>query len=307
MITQHELAQAISLLKAGKLIAFPTETVYALAGDATNLSAILKIFSLKQRPLSQPLSVLLPEGYPMGRWASDIPEVAEKLAERFWPGPLTLVLKKEKSILPELTGGQAKIGLRVPDHPIAQTLLSSFAGGVAAPSANRWAQLSPTQINHVRSEFDQELELIIDGGPCSMGIESTIIDVTFDVPRILRLGALSLAQIESVTPYEIEKITLSPRFSKKPLIKQVSQQVLADILDSDLNQYPTLTVFALSAAKKQHKNLTWIPMPSEANQYGQKLYQYLHASKSMSNNILVESVPKLKAWASIQLILDQHT
>ncbi|OIZ99741.1 threonylcarbamoyl-AMP synthase [Rickettsiella grylli] len=307
MITNNELASAVSCLKAGKLIVLPTETVYALAGDATNLNAILQIFSLKRRPLNQPLSVLLAKEHPMTRWARDIPEVAEKLAERFWPGPLTLILKKEKTVLPELTGGQHKIGLRVPDHPIAQAVLSSFARGVAAPSANRSTALSPTHIKHVRAEFDQPLEWMIDGGPCRIGIESTIIDVTFTIPRILRLGALPLAKIASITPYEIEKSTSPSCFSKKPLITQVSKQVLDEVVDTNLNHCQPVTVFAFSPAKKKHKNVTWIQMPSEASRYGQQLYYYLHESKAMHHRILVEAVPKRNHWAGIQFILDQYS
>lgn len=307
MINSNELAIAVKLLKEGKLVVFPTETVYALAGDAKNLAAVQQIFALKQRPLNQPLSVLLAKDHPLDRWAKDIPPVAEKLAEHFWPGPLTLIFNKQKSVLSELTGGQGKIGLRVPDHPIALAILNSFGSGLAAPSANQSAHLSPTEIKHVREEFDNKIELIIDGGPCSIGIESTIIDVTFDIPRILRLGAISLEQIESITPYEIEESRLSHCFSKKPLIEQVSKQELDHMIDNYLNQRKTLTVFGLSSAKKKHKNLIWIHMPNVASQYGQSLYKYLHEAEQLSDKILVESVPKLKAWAGIQLILDKYS
>lgn len=307
MINANELAKAIKLLKEGKLIVFPTETVYALAGDARNLLAIQQIFALKKRPTNQPLSVLLAKEHPLGRWARNIPPVAEKLAQHFWPGPLTLILQKEKSVLTALTSGQDKIGLRVPDHPIAQAILHAFGSGLAAPSANRSAHLSPTRIEHVRQEFDSKLELIIDGGPCAIGIESTIIDVTFDVPRILRLGAISLEQLKTIIPYEIE--TAFPHhLSKKPLLRQVSKQELACLIDSYLNQHKTLTVLGLSPAKKKYKNLTWICMPYDANQYAQVLYKYLHeAEHQSSDEILVESVPKLKAWTGIQSILDKHS
>ncbi|WP_342147123.1 L-threonylcarbamoyladenylate synthase [Rickettsiella endosymbiont of Aleochara curtula] len=307
MINANELAKAIKLLKEGKLIVFPTETVYALAGDAGNLLAIQQIFALKKRPANQPLSVLLAKEHPLDRWARDIPPVAEKLAQHFWPGPLTLILHKEKSVLTALTSGQDKIGLRVPDHPIAQAILNAFGSGLAAPSANRSAHLSPTQIEHVRQEFDSKLELVIDGGPCAIGIESTIIDVTFDVPRILRLGAISLEQLKSVIPYEIET-ALSHRLSKKPLLRQVFKQELECLIDNYLNQHKTLTVLGLSPAKKKYKKLTWICMPTDASLYAQVLYKYLHeAEHQSSDEILVESVPKLKAWTGIQSILDKHS
>lgn len=309
MINSNELAIAVELLKEGKLIAFPTETVYALAGDARNLAAVQQIFALKKRPISQALSVLLANAQSMGKWAREIPLVAEKLAQHFWPGPLTLILHKEKSVLTALTGGQDKIGLRVPDHPIAQAILNSFDSGLAAPSANRSSHLSPTQIEHVRQEFDNEIELIIDGGPCTVGIESTIIDVTFAIPRIIRLGAISLEQLKSITTYEIEEFTLSHSLSKKKsLLKQVSKQELAFIIDSYLNQNKTLTVFGLGPPKKKYKNLTWIRMPNDATQYGQVLYKYLHeAEQHVNDAILVESVPRLKAWTGVQAILDKYS
>lgn len=307
-IDKDKLSKAVELLKEGKLIVFPTETVYALAGDARNLAAVQQIFALKKRPTNQALSVLLAKGHPLDRWACDISPVAERLAEQFWPGPLTLILNKKKSVLTQLTGGQDKIGLRVPDHPIAQAILTVFADGLAAPSANRSAYLSPTQIEHVRQVFDNEIELMIDGGPCTIGVESTIIDVTFDVPRILRLGAITLEQIKSITSYEIEESRLSNHLSKKPLLKQASKQQLEYVIDSYLNQQKTLTVFGLGPTKKKYKNLTWIHMPNDASQYSQVLYKYLHeAEQHISDGILVESIPKLEIWAGIQSILDKYS
>lgn len=309
MITIDKLTKAVTLLKKGKLIVFPTETVYALAGDASNLAAVHQIFHLKERPATQPLSVLLAKEHSLQEWASDIPPIAEKLAERFWPGPLTLILPKKKSVLTALTGGQNKIGLRVPDHPVAQAILKAFGSGLAAPSANRSSHLSPTQIEHVRQEFDHKLDLVIDGGPCAIGIESTIIDVTYAIPRILRLGAISLDAVKSITTYEIKEFTLS-HLSKNPLLKQVSKQNLEFIMDSYLEQHKTLTVFGFGPGPvpNKYKNLTWIDMPNEVNQYGQVLYKHLHeAEQQVSNEIFVEFVPRLKVWAGIQAILDKYS
>ena len=306
MVTIEKLSEAVKLLKKGKLIVFPTETVYALAGDASNLAAVQQIFVLKERPINQPLSVLLAKEHALQQWTCDIPSIAEKLAERFWPGPLTLIFHKKKSVSSVLTGGQNKIGLRVPDHPVAQAILKDFGSGLAAPSANRSSHLSPTQIEHVYQEFDNKLDLIIDSGPCTIGIESTIIDVTFAIPRILRLGAISLEEVKSITAYEVEESIVQP--SKKPLLKQVSKQELESIIDSYLKQDKTLTVFGLESIKKKNKNLTWISMPNDAGQYGQVLYKYLHeAEQHVSNEILVESVPRLKAWSGVQAILDKYS
>jgi L-threonylcarbamoyladenylate synthase len=309
MINLSELDLAIELLKHGKLIVFPTETVYALAGDARNLSAVKQIFMLKGRPLNQPLSVLLAEDHSLDAWARDISPLARKLAQHFWPGPLTLILHKEKSVLSELTGGQNKIGLRVPDHPIAQAILKGFASGLAAPSANRSAHFSPTQIEHVRQEFDNKLELIIDGGPCSLGIESTIIDVTVNIPRILRLGAISLESIRQIIPCKWIKPSIqSHQFSSKLILQQIARGQLEEIIETYLNQGKTLTVFGLSAESIRHKNLVWIVMPNNSIQYAQVLYKYLHeAEQRASDKILVESVPELKVWSGIQSILDKNS
>lgn len=306
MITIEKLSEAVKLLKKGKLVVFPTETVYALAGDACNLGAVQRIFVLKERPIYQPLSVLLAKEHDLLQWACDIPPIAKKLAERFWPGPLTLIFYKKKSVLSALTGGQNKIGLRVPDHPVAQAILKAFGSGLAAPSANRSSHISPTQIEHVRQEFDNKLDLIIDGGPCAIGIESTIIDVTFTIPRILRLGAISLEEVKPITGYEVKESIVKP--SKKPLLKQVSKQELESIIDNYLKQDKTLTVFGLESIKKKNKNLTWISMPNDPSQYGQVLYKYLHEAKQhVSNEILVESVPRMKAWSGVQTILDKYS
>ena len=306
MITIEKLSEAVKLLKKGKLVVFPTETVYALAGDASNLGAVQQIFVLKERPIHQPLSVLLAKEQDLQQWACDIPPIAKKLAKRFWPGPLTLIFHKKKSVLSALTGGQNKIGLRVPDHPVAQAILKAFGSGLAAPSANRSSHISPTQIEHVRQEFDNKLDLIIDGGPCAIGIESTIIDVTFTIPRVLRLGAISLEEVKSITAYEVEESIVRP--SKKPLLKQVSKQELESIINSYLKQDKTLTVFGLESIKKKNKNLIWISMPNDASQYGQVLYKYLHeAEQHVSDEILVESVPRLKAWSGVQAILDKYS
>lgn len=308
MITIEKLSEAVKLLKEGKLLVFPTETVYALAGDPRNLTAVQKIFLLKERPINQPLSVLLAKEHSLEEWACDIPSVAKKLAQHFWPGPLTLILHKNSAVLSALTGGQNKVGLRMPNHPVAQAILKSFGSGLAAPSANRSSHLSSTQIEHVRQEFDNKLDLIIDGGPCAIGIESTIIDVTLPIPRILRLGAIPLEEVKSITSYEIEEPVSSHRLPKKPLVKQVSKQELEFIIDRYVNQHKTLTVFGLGPVKKKYKSLTWICMPTDASEYGQVLYKYLHeAEKHVSNEILVESVPRLKAWTGIQAILDKYS
>ena len=181
-------------LAAGELVAFPTETVYGLGADAANAEALARVFRLKGRPSDHPLIVHLARAALLGDWAADVPETAWRLAETFWPGPLTLILKRQPWVLDALTGAQDTIGLRVPAHPLALALLTRFGGGVAAPSANRFGHISPTTAAHVRAEFGDAVP-VLDGGACAVGLESTILDLSGEVPRVLRPGAVSKAAL----------------------------------------------------------------------------------------------------------------
>jgi L-threonylcarbamoyladenylate synthase len=204
--TADAMASAAKRLIAGDLVAFPTETVYGLGADASNSKAVARIYSVKGRPNDHPLIVHIASMDRMGDWASNVPEYAIALARNFWPGPMTLVLKRSELAGDFVTGGQDTVGVRVPDHVVALALLEAFerAGGtgVAAPSANRFGHVSPTTSAAVVEELGNYLskgDLVLDGGACAVGVESTIIDCTGDVPKILRPGAISSAMIEEVT------------------------------------------------------------------------------------------------------------
>ena len=210
--------EAVQTLRDGGLVAFPTETVYGLGADAKNLEAIQKIFTAKGRPLNHPLIVHLaaPDKFDapqvnwvpiIAPWARDISEDAIKLMNAFWPGPLTLVFKKDKTVLSGLTGGQDTVAIRAPAHPIAQELLRKFKGGIVAPSANRFGKVSPTSAADVRSEFEGMLDLmVLDGGDCEVGIESTIIDMSSgDKPRLLRPGIITPKEILAKTGVRVLK------------------------------------------------------------------------------------------------------
>jgi len=196
--SNDEISRAVHVLERGGLIALPTETVYGLGADAENELAVRKIFAVKGRPQSHPLIVHLPKDAPLDAWARDIPPAAQALAEAFWPGPLTLILKRTGRALDAVTGGQDTVGLRVPAHPLAQAVLSAFGGGIAAPSANRFGRVSPTRAEHVREELGDSVELILDGGPCAVGVESTIVDLSRGRPVLLRPGGLPTEAIEQV-------------------------------------------------------------------------------------------------------------
>lgn len=203
-ISPDAIGRAVDLLNAGQLVGLPTETVYGLAADADNDVAVQQIFSAKGRPADHPLIVHLGADDLLPRYARDIPEDAWALAEAFWPGPLTLILKKAAGVSDVVTGGQDTVGVRIPGHPVALALLRAFAadrptgGGLAAPSANRFGRISPTTARHVADELGDRVPLILDGGDCQVGIESTIVDLSRGVPVVLRPGAISAEQMALV-------------------------------------------------------------------------------------------------------------
>jgi L-threonylcarbamoyladenylate synthase len=209
--TADALARAAQDLKGGALVAFPTETVYGLGADATNAEAVARIYKVKGRPANHPLIVHLADMQDVMEWASEVPDYAIDLARAFWPGPMTLILPRTDLAKDFITGGQATVGLRVPDHTLALALLQEFkkigGKGLAAPSANRFGQVSPTTASAVQEELGDFLganDVILDGGPSLVGLESTIIDCTASAPRILRPGAITIDMIEKVTGLKIE-------------------------------------------------------------------------------------------------------
>ncbi|GAB2764559.1 L-threonylcarbamoyladenylate synthase [Streptomyces bullii] len=189
---------AAGVLRAGGLVAFPTETVYGLGANAEDSAAVARVFQVKGRPPSHPLIVHIRGAEHLGDWVEDVPASARLLAERFWPGPLTLVLRRGRRVPLDATGGLETVAVRVPDHPLALALLSAFGGGVAAPSANRFGSVSPTTADHVRTELDDAVDFVLDGGPCEVGVESTIVDATGDIPSILRPGGVTREDLEAV-------------------------------------------------------------------------------------------------------------
>lgn len=195
----RHLEEALAALRAGALVAIPTETVYGLAGDASRPESVARIFSLKGRPADHPLIVHVASLESARAWSGAWPAAAERLGRAFWPGPLTLIVPKAPAVLDVVTGGQASVGLRVPAHPLTHALLTAFGGGLAAPSANRFGRVSPTTAEHVLEEFPAIDDLLVlDGGASEVGVESTIVDVTGAWARILRPGRIRVAQIQAV-------------------------------------------------------------------------------------------------------------
>jgi len=203
-VSDELIEHAVRVLLDGGLVALPTETVYGLAADATNPVAVRRIFEVKGRPLGHPLIVHVSSGRSLDAWATEVPDRARHLVEQFWPGPLTLVLARQPGVPDVVTGGRPTVGLRAPDHPMAQDLLRRLdlqAGGwagVAAPSANRFGRVSPTTAAHVRADLGTDVDLILDGGPSRLGVESTIVDLSQDRPIVLRLGGVTVEAVAEV-------------------------------------------------------------------------------------------------------------
>ncbi|CAN0106161.1 unnamed protein product [Phaeothamnion confervicola] len=191
--------EALRVLERGGLIAIPTETVYGLAANADDETAVQRVFSVKGRPTDHPLIVHVAIADHLGSWAASVPPAAEVLAATCWPGPLTLLVPAASRVLPVVTGGRPTVGIRVPAHPLTTQLLEQFSGpthrGLAAPSANRFGQVSPTSAEHVQADLGGDVDLILDGGPCPIGVESTIVDCTVDPPQVLRPGGISAETI----------------------------------------------------------------------------------------------------------------
>jgi L-threonylcarbamoyladenylate synthase len=195
-----EVDDAVRILQRGGLVAFPTETVYGLGADATNPDALRRLYAVKGRPRNHPVIVHLATGSAdaLARWANPLLPAAQAIADACWPGPVTLVLRRADGVPAEVTGGSDTVGVRVPDQPVARQLLTRFGGGVAAPSANRFGRVSPTTAAHVRADLGRDVDLVLDGGPCRVGLESTVVDCTEPDPVILREGALAREDVEAI-------------------------------------------------------------------------------------------------------------
>ena len=261
-INKSEVTMAATALQRGSLVALPTETVYGLGADATNPEAIKKIFAAKGRPSEHPLIVHIVKGAPIDHWAINVPESAHALIKAFWPGPLTLILKRSKHIPLEVTGGQETVGIRCPSHHMAQALLAAFAkvgsGIIAAPSANKFGHVSPTTAQHVRDEFggavgqtDNDAIYLLDGGACDVGIESTILDLSRARPVLLRPGAISREQIRDV----IGEMPLLPGEVTKEQKKISKQEPAPRVSGSLAAHYAPLTPLKLLSAAKLHTEM----------------------------------------------------
>ena len=305
---------AAEALRAGQLVAFPTETVYGLGADAANANAVRAIFAAKGRPSDHPLIVHLPDASHLDAWARRVPDGARALAGAFWPGPLTLILPRDARVGDVVTGGEDSVGLRVPAHPVAQALLAAFARrgghGVAAPSANRYGHVSPTTAQHVADDLGDAVAMILDGGACDVGIESTIVAFTGREPMLLRpggIGEAALARVLGCDPRGPD--TGAPRASGT-LASHYAPHTPAELIPPDLlraeialraERDERVAVLARSAANGESDAAQWLVAPSDALGYAHDLYANLRAlDASGADVIAIEAVPEDREWLAVR-------
>ena len=300
-----EVRRAAQILRAGGLVAFPTETVYGLGADAANAQAVAKLYKVKRRPADHPVIVHFADPEKAFAWARDVPGAARKLAAKFWPGPLTLILKRSALAKDFVTGGQDTVGLRVPAHPVAHELLENFGGGVAAPSANRFGLVSPTTAAHVHEDLGSEVDLVLEGGPSEVGIESTILDLSAGEPVLLRPGHVSRNEIEKVLGRTIsEKSASSPRHSggleRHYAPRTPAQLVPAYALDREIAKGRD-KVAVLAFSRPDERVDYWLRMPRDPQAYAQRLYAALRELDTAEcERILVEAPPDSPEWRAVR-------
>lgn len=308
--SQVEIDSAVQALRDGDLVAFPTETVYGLGANAQNPAAVARIFEVKGRPHNHPVIVHLDSPRFLHRWVREVPDAAMRLAERFWPGPLTMVMPRAANVHDVVTGGQDTVAIRVPSHPMAQQLLTAFGGGIAAPSANRFGKLSPTRAEHVREELGEQVKVILDGGECQIGLESTIIAFQGPSVRLLRPGAITAAQIRQIVGEVLVGADVeSPRVpggAPSHYAPTTPMTIVpAGAIDAQAAAVSMggrrVAVLAQRLPLQAHEYVTWINAGRRPEQYAHDLYTNLRTlDKAGCQRILVQDVPEGERWNAIR-------
>jgi len=294
------IRQAATILRRGGLVAFPTETVYGLGADATNESAVRAMFAVKGRPANHPVIVHLADAAQLDAVVADVPALARRLATAFWPGPMTLVLHRSERVSPLITGSLDTVGIRVPGHPVAQALLREFAGPLAAPSANRFGRVSCTRAEHVAEELQDRVNLILDGGECQVGLESTIVDVSRGQPAILRPGAVTAEQIEAALggPLAGQSPT-APRVSGS-LPSHYAPHAMVEIVTADQLE-PRAYHLAGEGKRVAVISRRWLPIhdprvfvitaPGDDEELARSLYALLRRADELKCDVVVTTLP----------------
>jgi L-threonylcarbamoyladenylate synthase len=293
------VARALAILRRGGFIGLPTETVYGLASDAENELAVRRIFAAKGRPVDHPVIVHLADARQLSQWAIEIPDSAWRLAAAFWPGPLTIILRRSDKAAPAVTGGLDTIGLRVPSHPVAQQILQAFGGGLAAPSANRFGRVSPTTSQHVRDELGDEVELVLEGGPCSVGLESTIVDLSAAEPALLRYGAITPQQIEAVLDQRLGNPADNTTPASGRLASHYAPRAAVEVTSAEELEAKTAEwalrgakVVVLSASFEcQLPDVAHYPIPGDAEGFARELYAALREADAWGAQVALVVPP----------------
>ena len=313
-LDSQAIAQAAHQIQAGALVGFPTETVYGLGADASNDQAVAGIFAAKGRPANHPLIVHVAEASQVTDYASSVPPFAARLIEAFWPGPLTVILPRNPGVASAAAGGQNSIGLRCPAHPVALAFLKACKTGVAGPSANRFGRVSPTTAQHVRDELGDAL-LVLDGGPCEVGIESSIVDCTRGQPVLLRPGVLTRAQLEAACGEPVldkddltSTQTSAPRASgtlashyapsaKVRLMDASAIQTALDLLGTDAAH---IAIYARTVVRSPSTQVCYRRMPDDAVATAQQLFAVLRDFDAQGVKLIwIEMPPALVAWDGV--------
>ncbi|MBY0267501.1 MAG: threonylcarbamoyl-AMP synthase [Burkholderiales bacterium] len=310
LVPKTDITRAAAQLKAGELVAFPTETVYGLGADASNADAVRKVFAAKGRPADHPLIVHIADAVQLANWARDIPPAAHTLAKTFWPGPLTLVLKRSPKVPDAVTGGQDTVAIRVPLHPVAQALLREFGGGVAAPSANRFGRVSATTAAHVREEFGDVVACVLDGGAADVGIESTIVDCSRAAPVLLRPGSITPQQLEQVLDMPLAASdaqaprvsgSLEKHYAPRTPVMLMEGDLIVELAHSLARQGKRVAVLARTTLQPMVDGLVWQAAPRDAAAYAHELYASLRTlDQAGCDAMLVEQPPDEPEWLAVR-------
>jgi L-threonylcarbamoyladenylate synthase len=298
------IRRAAQILRAGGLVAFPTETVYGLGADASSAAAVARLYAVKRRPLDHPVIVHFADAAGAFAWAREVPDAARRLAARFWPGPLTLILKRAPRVGDFVTGGQATVGLRVPSHPVAQALLAAFGGGVAAPSANLFGRVSPTTAAHVRADLGDAVDFVLEGGASEVGIESTIVDLSGDVAALLRPGHIGAREIEAVIGRAlVAQRRGAPRhpggLERHYAPRTPARLVPAYALDPEIVRRGGRAA-VLAFSRPDERATRWLRMPRDPAAYARRLYGALRELDAAAcEAILIEAPPETPDWAAV--------
>jgi L-threonylcarbamoyladenylate synthase len=309
-VDAEAVARAVDVLQRGGLVALPTETVYGLAADATNEGALRSVFAAKGRPTNHPLIVHVLDAASVPRWASDVPPAAHDLIAAFWPGPLTLVLRRHPAVSDLITGGQPTVALRSPAHPWARAVLQAFGGALAAPSANRFGHVSPTTAEHVRADLgvkpDGAVDLVLDGGPCPVGIESTIVDLSSGPPRLLRPGAIAREAVEQALGLQLGDAGDEAPRAPGRLEQHYAPRTPLELLSHDefLTRLPgargRIVVLGQGTPPRLPAHIQWFAAPAEVDRDATALYAWLRRLDAVgADRIWVVRPPQTPAWEAI--------